>query len=475
MFPVDLRLKFGLKSRVESLKNVKMPSMDGEHRRLIRRKRGLILSLQGVERLQQAIAQQENLHNQGQPYNTDDLSRLTGVSPASIRRVWARQAGIDSKTLQKIFSTFAIALTDADIQSTSGGSGAVESVAVSTGTVGRSRYPSGPLPLDSPLYIPRAPVEELAFREIAQVGCVLRIKAPAGFGKSSLLLRILDRAAQLNYITALIDLQQVEPRILEDSDQFLQWFRTSLALKLGCIPPPENPWGDDIGSHLSTTLYVREQLLTGISSPVVVAINAIEHLFPYATTAQTVLPLLRSWHEAAGHDPLWQLLRLVVTYATDCYLPLDMMISPFNIGLPLILPDFTPQQVISLANQYALAWQTSEAEQLIALVGGHPTLVHLAIYQVGNHLISFEELLASASTPQGIYHSYLQTMFVPLSGLPWQTEPLQMLRSDRGAVLLDPKLAFQLERAGIVRSTATGWQLRCELYRHYLNHYCILS
>ncbi len=59
-------------------------------------------------------------------------------------------------------------------------------------------FPSGPVPLNSPFYIDRTPLEDLAYREIAKPGSVIRLKAPRLMGKSSLLLRILDRAARPN-------------------------------------------------------------------------------------------------------------------------------------------------------------------------------------------------------------------------------------------------------------------------------------
>lgn len=48
-------------------------------------------------------------------------------------------------------------------------------------------FPSAPVPSNSSLYIKRPPCEELAQREIAHAGCLLRIKAPSKMGKSSLL------------------------------------------------------------------------------------------------------------------------------------------------------------------------------------------------------------------------------------------------------------------------------------------------
>jgi hypothetical protein len=51
-------------------------------------------------------------------------------------------------------------------------------------------FSSGPIPLDSPFYINRPPLEEIVYNEIMQPGCLLRIKAPKKMGKSLLLNRL---------------------------------------------------------------------------------------------------------------------------------------------------------------------------------------------------------------------------------------------------------------------------------------------
>jgi hypothetical protein len=44
-------------------------------------------------------------------------------------------------------------------------------------------FPNGPVSLDSRFYIPRPPIEQLAYAEIAQPGSVICIKAPKKMGK----------------------------------------------------------------------------------------------------------------------------------------------------------------------------------------------------------------------------------------------------------------------------------------------------
>lgn len=298
----------------------------------------MVLSTPGLKRLRSAIADLEAQQNNATPYSAEELSTITGVSPSTIRRLRAAKSGIDQRSLQQIFSALNLELQESDFQwvdsqwdtrsesvpERCANRTDAEFAAEELAPPFPARYPGGPLPLASPLYIARSPIEELAFAEITQPGCVVRIKAPPQFGKSSLLLRIVHQAQQLGYATVAIDLQQVGAEILGDGDCFLQWFCATLALKLGVDADPATAWNQLVGSQLSATLFVREQVLRTVNRPILLAINDIGRVFEHPATAQGFLPLLRSWYEEAGHDDLWQHLRLVVTYSTDSYLPLDI-------------------------------------------------------------------------------------------------------------------------------------------------------
>ncbi|MEM9925753.1 MAG: AAA-like domain-containing protein [Cyanobacteria bacterium P01_D01_bin.50] len=76
------------------------------------------------------------------------------------------------------------------------------------------KFPNTPVPLNSPLYIERPPVEELAIKEIHKPGCVIRIKAPKKMGKSSLLYRIIAYTQGRDYKTVCIDFQEADNIIL---------------------------------------------------------------------------------------------------------------------------------------------------------------------------------------------------------------------------------------------------------------------
>lgn len=453
--------------------------MSGEQNR---RNRGVILSASGLQRLNQAIGAVEQLENAGNRFSMAALSDRTGISTSTLSRLWAAKLGVDRRTLLLLFSAFKLTLLDSDLQQGDlqqrdlqpeeanfniVGTTDLASLAVSGVSSGEIRYPSGPVPVGSDRYVSRPGIDDRAVQEVMQPGCVIRVKAPCGFGKTSLVLRIVDQAEQQGYAVARIDLQQAETETLADTTAFLRWFCSALSIKLGLDLKLDDYWGLGLGSKLSTTLYVREYLLVQLNRPLVLALNEVNRLFEHRTTAQNVLPLLRSWHEDAQHDGIWKRLRLIVIYSTDVYLPLDINQSPFNVGLPLLLPEFTRQQVQTLADSYSVSWSEAEGDRLFELIGGNPSLVNIALYHLQTGM-SLDHLLQTASTQEGVFRNHLQRLRSQLERNPGWLKALEPLLAGETSIFLDSTLAYQLEGLGLIQPLANGWQLRCRLYQAFL-------
>ncbi len=66
-----------------------------------KRKRGVILSPVGWQRLQAAQKQSEIEANNGQPYTLEDLNELTGLSLNTLTKVRRRQTPIDKRSLER--------------------------------------------------------------------------------------------------------------------------------------------------------------------------------------------------------------------------------------------------------------------------------------------------------------------------------------------------------------------------------------
>lgn len=328
-------------------------------------------------------------------------------------------------------------------------------------------FPSGPVPLDSPFYIKRSPIEELTQREIAQPGSIIRIKAPRKMGKSSLLLRILDRAVGLGYCTVSLDFQQAEESVLENLDKFLRWFCANISRQLELPSQLDEYWDEDMGSKVSCTIYLQGYLLPQIQKPLALALNEVNRLFEYPKLTKEFLPLLRSWHEEAKRIKILQNLRMIVLHSTEIYVPLKLNESPFNVGLPIHLPPFTEQQILMLANLHGLQWDSAEAGKLMAMVGGHPYLVRLALYHLCYDDITLEQLLEEAPTMAGIYKNYLRYLWVTLQDEPELASALQKAISSGDAVELEPIVAYKLDSIGLIHLDGDRATVSCQLYRQF--------
>mgnify|MGYP005843493433 CR=1 FL=1 len=331
-------------------------------------------------------------------------------------------------------------------------------------------FPGGSVPLNSPFYIERPPIEANAYAEINNPGSLIRIKAPRQMGKTSLLNRILDLAQHQGFHTALSNFQQADSAVFASLDKFLRWFCTNISRQLNLTPLLDEYWDEDMGSKLSCTAYVQGYLLEKVESPLVLALDEVNRIFEYPNICCDFLPLLRSWYETASEGELWQKLRLVVVHTTEVYVPLNINQSPFNVGLPIKLPEFTGQQVQDLAVRHGLNWaESSEIESLMAMVGGHPYLVRLALYPLARQNVSLEQLLKDAPTIAGVYSNHLRRHLANLQAHPELAAALHQVVSTSEPVQLEAITAYKLESMGLIKLEGNQATPSCELYRLYFN------
>lgn len=289
-------------------------------------------------------------------------------------------------------------------------------------------FPTGVVALNSPFYVARPPLEAQTFREIHKPGSLIRIKAPRQMGKSSLMHRILAHAKQSSFQTAALNLQRADRSVFSSLDKFLRWLYANVAQQLGLAPNLDDYWNLEIGSKMSCTLYFQRYLLPAVEV-LVLALDEVNRLFEYPDLAADFLPLLRSWYEDASEFEVWQKLRLVVVHDTEVYIPLNLNQSPFNVGLPIDLPEFTAAQVQALALQHGLHWAAGDRTltKLLDMIGGHPHRVRLALYHLAQQQVTLEQLLQEAPTPTGIYAEHLRQHLNHLHDQPQLAIALQQL------------------------------------------------
>jgi transcriptional regulator with XRE-family HTH domain len=496
------------------------------------RRRGIILTLQGWQKLQTAIAKAEEQENFSEKYTVQQLGNRTGLDPATISKVLDREKGVDRRTIERLFRVFSLELDEYDydkpsleveptdcqltesdteynhqfipqlvgrnhqsyLLSTSQISQETELIAANhlTGSSPqriqllqnsepndfgdrRTNFPGSPLSWESGLYVERPAIEELAYSAIAQPGALIRIKSPDKRGKTSLVNRILAYAQAQGYQIVRLNLQQADSDILGSLDRFLRWLCTNITLQLNLDSRLDDYWNSDLGSKVSCTVYLQGHVLPQIESPVVLALDEMHRIFELPHIAQDFLSMLRVWHEEGNNLAIWKQLRQVVVYATEAYTPLDLNQSPFNVGLPIELPKFDLNQAQEFALKYGLFQARDEIDPHLSLlkdlVDGHPYLLHLAFDNIVYREADIEQIMNDAATSTGIYQEHLRCHLTTLQQYPEMAiEFKKVIMADK-AVELEVIPAYKLESMGLVNLCGDLAAPSCNLYRLYFREH----
>ena len=329
--------------------------------------------------------------------------------------------------------------------------------------------PGGQVDLASRFYIERHPIESRCYETISQPGALIRIKAPRQMGKTSLMARILHHAEQQGSRTVALSFQLANRRIFANSDTFLQWFCASVGQELGMLEQLPKCWelADLIGSNQCCKAYFEQYLLSESSPPLTLGLDESDRLFESPEIADDFFGLLRALHEEAKRRDIWKKFRLIVVHSTEVYIPLDVNKSPFNVGLPIELPEFNEQQVQDLAKRHGLNWIANEVAELMALVGGHPYLVRLGIYHISRQDVTLNQLVKSPATEAGIYSDHLRRHLWNLEKYSELMDAMREVVSGSQPVRLRSELGFKLNSMGLVKFNGNNCIPRCRLYEEY--------
>ncbi|MEM9218402.1 MAG: AAA-like domain-containing protein [Cyanobacteria bacterium P01_F01_bin.150] len=331
--------------------------------------------------------------------------------------------------------------------------------------------PLGQVRLASTFYVERMPCESECYSAIQRPGALIRIKAPRQMGKTSLMARILEHARKQGCRAVPLSFQHADRSTFNDLGTFLRWFCMKVAHKLKLPHRLDEFWVDTFGSKDNCSYYFTDYLLPEIKEPLVLGLDEVDCIFQYPVIADDFFGLLRAWYEEAsyGHDDseLWEKLRLIVVHSTEVYIPLDVNQSPFNVGLPIKLGEFSLSQVHNLAYRHNLDWTTDQVKQLMNLVGGHPYLIRLALFYIAKQQTTLDELCETAPTESGIYDDHLRRHFWHLNQYPELASAFHAVLKSEAPVDLDSEQAFKLHSLGLVRFQKNGLIPSFDLYRQY--------
>ncbi|NJK68434.1 MAG: TIR domain-containing protein [Microcoleus sp. CSU_2_2] len=351
--------------------------------------------------------------------------------------------------------------------------------------------PQGQVRLDSAFYVHRVPWETQCYKEILQPGTLIRIKAPRQMGKTSLMARILYQAKEKGCRTVPLSFQHADAAAFTNLNELLRWFCTKITRKLRLSHQIDDYWTDTYGSKDNCTAYFEDCLLPENNAPLVLGLDEVDRVFQYPKIADDFFGLLRAWYEEAGYgdsdSELWAKLRLVVVHSTEVYIPLNVNQSPFNVGLPIELSEFSAEQVADLARRHGLNWHRNLVDKLMKIVGGHPYLVRVALYHIARKIAdsfqtvsdlaqeskdlegSLDELLELAPTEAGVYGDHLRRHLWNLQEHRELGVAFSRVVTANEPVELESVLAFKLHSLGLVQLRGNEVNVRFELYRQYFS------
>ncbi|NET56868.1 MAG: DNA-binding protein [Symploca sp. SIO2E6] len=324
--------------------------------------------------------------------------------------------------------------------------------------------------LAAELYVERPPIEANCHEAILQPGALIRIKAPKQMGKTWLMDQILRDAAREGYKTVPLNLLRADHSVIAHLDKFLRWFCARVSRQL-CLPNRlADAWDEDLGSNDNCMSYFEEYLLRELDTPLVLGLDNVDQVFPYHTVAQDFFGLLRACHEAGNRGEIWQNLRLVVAHSTEVYIPLNVNQSPFNVGLPIELPEFSPQQIQNLATKHGLDCNEVQLEKLREMIGGHPYLVQQAFTCMRDDPdTKLEEILKTAPTEAGLYQNHLREHLIALQQDAKLAVAMKKIVDALSPVRVEVEEAFKLESMGLVHKQGNEMMPSCLLYRLYFS------
>jgi hypothetical protein len=258
-----------------------------------------------------------------------------------------------------------------------------------------------------------------------------------------------------------------DSEVLSNLDKFLQWFCAIVTDDLELPIQLDSRWSKFLGSKKNCTNYFEKYLLPTMNTPLALGLDEVDRIFPHEKIADDFFSLLRAWHEKAKQSDIWKNFRLVIVHGTEVYIPISNDQSPFNVGLPVDLPEFNSAQVRNLAHRHSLDLTETQVEQLMAMVGGHPHLLRLALYKIARQEVTLDQLLTDAPTETGIYANHLRQHLRHLEQHPELASAFKQVLETDSPVQLMPAIAYKLNSMGLVRLQGNQVTVAYDLYRQY--------
>jgi protein SERAC1 len=317
--------------------------------------------------------------------------------------------------------------------------------------------------------------EKFARDRIRDNESLIRIVAPSGFGKSTLIGRLLAYTESLGHQNIHANLDDIiNNSKLDELEIFLKNFVYNLESSTGATLEDEyNRRVEQFGCTNAFLWYLKG--LQSQSCILNLVISNLDVLLNYPEIGKSFFSLLRSINEKTKVDKNWKNFRLILAHSTpliENLLPMDINSSPFNVGTTIELGEFSTQKSKELFYKHDLLleeWQVSRVQKWI---GGIPLLLILTIDKM--KLLGIQPVMDVIAADDrdkilAIYANHLTSisrclevegLFPTMVSVAQSSEP----------ITADLLKRCRLHRRGtIVFADRDAIEPRCRLYREYFN------
>jgi DNA-binding SARP family transcriptional activator len=326
----------------------------------------------------------------------------------------------------------------------------------------------GAVPLDSPLYVER-PADGLAHAALSRKDSFILVRGARQAGKSSLLARLARDARGQRARVVRTDLHKSPRAHFETPAALLADIANTFAEHLDMAASARAHFSARRAPTQCFEAFLVNAVFPKMNGSLVWIVDGTDRLFE-CEFRDDVFGMLRSWHNerADDLDGKWQLLTVVLAYATEPYLFIaNEDQSPFNVGARIDLEDFTLAQVGELNRLYGEPLASdSQVASLYDLVGGHPYLVRRCLQEMALRHCDVSELERSAAAGLGPCRDHLTRLNLAIQRDPRTVAAVKSVLSGSG---LEYERFVSLRAAGVLRGGADGVpRFRCRLYEIYL-------
>lgn len=344
----------------------------------------------------------------------------------------------------------------------------------------------GTLRADAPSYIERRADQQL-YEGLLQ-GQFCYVLTARQMGKSSLMIRTVDRLRRADIAVAVLDLTAIGQNLTID-----QWYRgllLQLGAQLGLEAELMQVWQSQskislLQSWLNT---IRQVVVQRFSQRVVIFIDEIDMVLNLPFSVDEFFAGIREcYNERSQNQQMERITFCLLGVAAPTDLVRDTRMTPFNIGRRIELHDFTEREAMFLAKGLSFGGRSGTAllQRIIYWTGGHPYLTQRFCLEVAED----PGIRSSNDVDRACTKLFLSTdsyddnlLFVRAHMLGGNTDVAALLDVYRrirvGNKVADDhadSLITSLRLSGITRSVNGRLLVRNRIYAHIFNKKWITS